>query len=525
MRNKNLKFKRIYSTLSIGFLFFGLIGCNSKTESDPWSNFNSFEDGKLASNVELYYDESLGYKTENQSTFDVYTEMSMDFGYMAYKMDYNKTFAGDIFFEMNKIHHYKIEKAGVVDNGILEGKDEIMNKIDNPSVYKSTGVDIEVGLKQLVENNRPSLIITDFELWDENKGTELYSNAIYSEQFKKWLERPNHSITFYYANFCDEAKDKEGRVGEGSKIIPERFHKKIFFAFFDVDKNKTFSTKSLPVSIPSQFQKVVVDIAPYKVSTKYASLEGSGIGMGLNSGVTKVVQGLPKNKSFEFINVGKYTWEYLDKLIQTKKTEPFLKNLFIDASDNAAFDLEKVGVHVVDVTEDFTFFTRCNYAKTLKPKIIQDKNGKDVFDVSNDAITKFVYNPSTKLLNKEWLYGISTSKKGTEIHEILDVNNELVKNTKAKSAKKIEIETKIHSTYRLDKIKQKNGLLRIDIIAEDATKNYASFENLVWDSQGSAGVTGKYKNTSLSKSIQSALKDLQAGQIIYSYYLRVQPSK
>ena len=79
----------------------------------------------------------------------------------------------------------------------------------------------------------------------------------------------------------------------------------------------------------------------------------------------------------------------------------------------------------------------------------------------------------------------------------------------------------MHSTYRLDKIKQKNGLLRIDILAEDATKNYASFNNLVWDSQGIKG--DKYINKSLSKSIQSALKDLQAGQIIYSYYLRVQP--
>ncbi len=517
MRNKNLKFKRIYSTLSIAFLFFGLIGCSSKTESDPWSKFKSFEDKKIAKNVESYYDETLGYSVNKQDVFDVYTEMSMYFGYMAYKRSYNKSFAGDIFFNMNKIHHYRIQKSVVEDGGILEGKGPIMEKIDNPSVYRSTGVDIEVGLKQLVDNNRPALIITDFELWNEDTNEEYYDNAIYKQQIKSWLNKPNHSITFYYADFCNQETDKKGRIGEGKKIMAERYHKKIFFAFFDVDKNKTFSTKSLPVSIPSQFQKVVVDIAPYKVSTQYASLESSGMEV---ANVKNVLQGLPKSKSFEFINC-KLDWEFLDEFIQRKKTEPFLKNLFIDASDNAAFDLKKVGVRVTDVTEDFTYFTKCNYAKTLKPKIIQDKNGKDVFDPSNDPIIKFVYNPSTKLLNKEWVYGISTTKKGTEIQEFLDINNKLVNNTKAKSAKKIEIETKMHSTYRLDKIKQKNGLLRIDILAEDATKNYASFNNLVWDSQGIKG--DKYINKSLSKSIQSALKDLQAGQIIYSYYLRVQP--
>jgi len=511
------------TTCIAGILIFN--ACNSKGSSDPWAALNPFDDAKLAENVEAYYDATMGYQVEKDAVFDVYTEMSMDFGFMAYKMSYNSEFAGDIFFQMKKIHHYKIEKSGVEDGGEVAGKDQIMSKIDDPSVYQSSGVDIEKGLKQLVDNNRPALLITDFELWDEDKGVELYDRAIYNEHFKNWLSRPNHSITFYFADFCDQITDKTGRAGEGNAIMPERYHKKIFFAFFDVDKNKSFSSNAIPLRIPKEFQKIVVDIAPYKVSTQYVSLESSGIGMGLDAQVTKVLQGLTKEKAFEFVNVGKYNWEYIDKTIQTKKGEPFFKNLFVDASDNAAFDLNKLSVQVTDVTDDFTHFMRCRHAKTLKPKIVQDKNGKDVFDPSNDPITQLVYDPTTGKLKTEWIYDISTAKPGASLKEIFEVNNELVKNSKKKTAKRITVETKIHSAYRLDKITQKNGLLRIDVIAEDVTKNYSSFDILTWDSPGNAGGGIKYKNSSLVKSIQSALKDLEGGQVIYSYYLRVLPSK
>jgi len=505
-------------------VIFSIKSCNSPSSSDAWAKLDVFDDKLLASNVEKYYDATMGYETETDQVFDVYTEMSMDFGYMAYKMPHNKEFAGDIFFEMNKIHHYKIEKSGVVDGGILIGKDEIMSKIDDPSVYKSSGVDIEEGINQLVEKNRPALLITDFELWDEDKGKELSDKAIYNKHFKDWLGRPNHSITFYSANFCDAATDASGRAGAGQAIMKDRFHKRLFFAFFDVDKNKTFSDSALPVKIPSEFTKLVVDIAPYKISTQYASLTSSGIGMGLENQVTRVLQGLPNQKAFEFINISKYNWEYIDKTIQTKKNEPFFTKLFVDASDNAAFDLNKIGVKVYDVTDDYTFFTRCNYAKTLKPKIIQDKNGKDVFDPSSNPITKEVYNPTTKKLKPEWIYGIAIAKNSPIYQEIFEINNTLVKNTKSKSPKRISVETKIHPAYSLNKITQKNGLLRVDIIAKDVTKNYASFDQLAWDTPGNNGGTLK-KNTSLVKSIQSALKDLNGGQVIYSYYIRVAPSK
>jgi hypothetical protein len=271
---------------------------------------------------------------------------------------------------------------------------------------------------------------------------------------------------------------------------------------------------------------MVIDIAPYKVSSQYASMESSGIGMGLEAQVTKVLQGLPDN-AFEFINVGKYNWEFIDKTIQKNKG-PFFKNLFVDASENAAFDLNKLGVRVTDVTDDFTHFVRCRHAKTLKPKIVQDKNGKNVFDPSNDPITKLVYNPLTGKLKPDWVYGISTPKQNPELPEIFTINNELVKNTKSKtSAKRISVETNMHPAYRLDKVTQKDGLLRVDIIAEEVAKNYSSFDSLVWDSPNKDGEVGSQnpKNTSLAKSIQSALKDLNDGQVIYSYYLRVLPSK
>ena len=83
--------------------------CGGDRSSDPWAALNPYDDAKLAGNVEAYYDATMGYQSEENAVFDVYTEMSMDFGYMAYQMPENKEFAGDIFLELGKIHHYLIE--------------------------------------------------------------------------------------------------------------------------------------------------------------------------------------------------------------------------------------------------------------------------------------------------------------------------------------------------------------------------------------------------------------------------------
>uniref|UniRef100_UPI00404AA800 hypothetical protein n=1 Tax=Flavobacterium sp. TaxID=239 RepID=UPI00404AA800 len=493
---------------------------------NPWDEFNHFDDAKLAENVEAYYDATMGYKVEEDAIFDVYTEMSMDFGYMAYQMPDNKEFAGDVFFELGKIHHYLIEQKGVVDGGEIIGKDGIINKLIDPTVYSSTGVDIEAGLNQLVNNNRPALLITDFEQWDQYKGKELHDQAIYNSHFKEWLERPNHSITFYYGNFCDAATDAKAREGNGKSIMKDRFHKKIFFAFFDVDKERSFSKKAMPVKVPGSFKSMVIDIAPYRITDDYGSMDKSGIGMGLEAQVTKVLQGLPKNKNFEFINVGKYNWVFIDKTIQNKKGDPFFQNLALDASNNTAFDLKSLRVEVNDVTDDFTYFVRCNHAHTLKPKIIQDKKtGKDIFDPSTDQIAQIVYDPATGKLKSDWVYGVSTAKSYTAFTEFFDINKMLFDNSKKRSNKKIKVEVMMHRAYNASKMTQKNGLLRVDVIADKVDKNYAIFDGLTWDSPSNNGGAIQYQNTSLTKSIQSALKELEGGQIIYSYYIRVLPSK
>ena len=522
--NKKIGFIGGALALFIAIIFM-VNSSGGDSSPNPWAALNPYDDTKLAGNVEAYYDATMGYQSDENSVFDVYTEMSMDFGYMAYLMPENKEFAGDIFFELGKIHHHMIEQGGVTDGGILKGKEDIIDKLVDPSVYKSTGVDIEKGLNQVVVNNRPALLITDFEQWDQSKGKELCDQAIYNKHFKEWLKRPNHTITFYYASFCDAATDGQGRVGDGKVIMGDRFHKKIFFAFFDVDKERSFSKKAIPIKVPGSFKSMIIDIAPYKIVTNYSSREKSGIGMGLEAQVTKVLQGSPNNKNFEFINVGKYNWEYIDKVIQSKKQDPFFSNLKLDASNNTAFDLQGLRVEVSDVTDDYTYFVQCNHAKTLKPKIIKDKKtGKDVFDPSTDPIAQLVYDPSTGKLKSDWVYGVTSAKHVTVFDEFFDINKMMFGNSKKKSSKNINVQVMMHSAYSPSKMTQKNGLLRVDIIADKVTKNYSIFDGLTWDSPGN-NKGPIYQNTSLTKSIQSALKELEGGQIIYSYYIRVLPTK
>jgi hypothetical protein len=198
----------------------------------------------------------------------------------------------------------------------------------------------------------------------------------------------------------------------------------------------------------------------------------------------------------------------------------------LDASNNTAFDLKSLRVEVNDVTDDFTYFVRCNHAHTLKPKIIQDKKtGKDIFDPSTDQIAQIVYDPATGKLKSDWVYGVSTAKSYTAFTEFFDINKMLFDNSKKRSNKKIKVEVMMHRAYNASKMTQKNGLLRVDVIADKVDKNYAIFDGLTWDSPSNNGGAIQYQNTSLTKSIQSALKELEGGQIIYSYYIRVLPSK
>jgi hypothetical protein len=161
----------------LGLGVFLMNGCSDDNSKDSWANFNVFDEAKLAKNVDTYYDATMGCQVDKNQVFDVYTEMSIDFGYMAYQMQDNKEFAGDIFFELGKIQHYMIEKSEVKDGGVLKGKEDIIDKLVDPAVYKSEGVDIEKGLDQLVKKNRPALLITDFEQWDQTKGQEARSRV------------------------------------------------------------------------------------------------------------------------------------------------------------------------------------------------------------------------------------------------------------------------------------------------------------------------------------------------------------
>jgi hypothetical protein len=509
-------------------LFLMVNSCGGGSSSDPWAALNPYDDAKLADNVEAYYDATLGYAASTDKVFDVYTEMSMDFGYMAYQMNANQDFANSTFSKMitnGKIRHYKIEKSGAAEPVEISSAQSLFATIVNPSSYTDEGVKIDAGFTKIIENDRPALLVTDFEQWD---GEQDYSGsgALYGKLLKKWLEKPNHTITLYYAEFCNIAQDSAGRKKSKVSMIKQRNLKKIFFAYFDVDKDKSFSTMCAPdAGKRISFKSECIDAAPFDVTTKYANLSTSGLGMDLDKQVTKVVQGIQKQKTYEFINIGKYNWEFINKTIATKKGEPFLKNLFLDASNNYAVDLMDLDVRVHDVTSDFEKFVKCKYAADLKPKIGSDKNGKSVLADDNDPITKEVYIVETGKLKEEYIY---TKKVNfPSILEIFALNKVLFKNSKKKSkSKKINIETKVHGAFSLDKIKQKNGLMRVDIVAKVKSKGSNSFNDLVWKSVGRNNAVTEYFNDCLKLSISDAIQGASSSErVIYTYYIRVLPAK
>jgi hypothetical protein len=502
-----------------------LYNCDGPEENGGWPN--PYEDKSIAKNVEAYYDATLGYKASTDKVYDVYTEMSMDFGYMAYKMSYNQAFLKSTLGKMvtnGKIRHIKMEKTGLKPGAVTSTPAYVLSAICNTNSYRDEGVKIEDGFEEIIKNDRPALMITDFEQWDGEEDSKDF--PLYGKRFKSWLEKPNHTITLYYADFCDAAQDAAGRKVARKNIIQDRHLKKIFFAYFDVDKDKSFSTLCAPdKSKRLAFQYECIDPAPYNLETNYKNLSTSGIGMGLGKQVTKVVQGLGKKKPFEFIYVSKFNWEFIDKTISKNKKKPFLEKLFLDASNDYAVVLNGLDVRVNDVTIDYQEFVKCNYAAELKPKIINDKNGNSVFSDKNNPVVKEAFTASTGELKEKFKF--KKKLNYTEWKEIFSINNILFKNSSRKShLKKINIETKIHPAFTLNKIKQRNGLIRVDIVAKVRSKGSSSFENLVWKSVGRGRKVPEYKNESLKLSVFEGINSVsKKDRIIYSYYIRVQPEK
>lgn len=135
---------------------------------------------------------------------------------------------------------------------------QLYNYMLNPRTYDKQKAPIEATLQQIVSENQPALLMTDFE---EYKGAGIEKAAYAKRYFIEWLSNGNN-ITFYKWDFTENGKDKH-----------------MFLAVFDDNANRLNSLVENAVGMTAPTTPKYVlgshDFA-YPTATKYISLKQGG---------------------------------------------------------------------------------------------------------------------------------------------------------------------------------------------------------------------------------------------------------
>ena len=509
-----MKRKKIFNwgPMAVLIVLF-LLSCGNDNGKNPFSKIN-FWDNNMNSKVENYFDNTLGEMANPVAGNPViYIDFS-DGLIQAYEN--NAENSKIIQAITNKLVNPNIEwKALGFEKGTVTklefSSNQLFNKVTDPKSYHGIMAPIQTALGEITGSNNDALLVTDFEEYTPD-GVEQFEN--YPKQyFINWLSKGN-SVTFFYTDY----KEKNAK----SKISTD---KHLFFTVFTHGKpNANSLITQIEDALKGRFNPKRFDLTnnPYKISNDYGGKELTGLGMDLQKQVTTNLNGFNTNKQFEFINIGKFNWEYLNKTISNPKykDDVFLSKLYINTSNESSYKLSKIVVKTYDVTDDYLKCNECIEAVNHKPVMTKDKNGNTVFDEkASDAISKLCYDPKTSQLKPEWTY--LYKNEITPIDEVFTLNQELFTNNKKDHADKVELQVKMHPNYKIANIKNPNGLIRIDMVIEDCIFNDSNPQ--LMDFQWKSGTVKDKTNNSLAEAIRNTLQDpqiLPKGKIIYSYYIK-----
>lgn len=399
---------------------------------------------------------------------------------------------------------------------------------------------IEKALMQIVNEKKPSLLVTDFEEYRKDEkmnatGVEKYAYA--KPYFENWL-RMGGIIKFYAMNF------KEGNLS-----------KKLFFVAFDANDQQLVRDieHALQRSGEKNYAEYLLQTTPYKIYTDYP------IGKGGNFVRPTGADPLGfEFETFDGLNTEAYhitraSWLQAAEVLMSYRTNTrenyngLLSKLYVDLSDTQSVNIERLSLKVSDVTEDFNSFTNNNFAKKFAP--VKGENGiveltceqAFFYDEKGELLPYYQYNPKSfvDITNEGFLeinqtqfdQSYNANPKRTEV--VIDFGREYSDST---------LFSNTNGDYQLLKrsqVKDKlNGrVLRVDVcIAESgvADSNYSQLENFFnFESypikNGQKNKREKLTNDCISQSVDLALHELQKAsskeqnRVIYTYFIKDTP--
>ncbi len=494
-----------------------LSSCGGSGEKIAFSDFHP--EKEIEKYIDGYYSASLGESSNPKSgKSSVYIDFSDGLVQAYTKNPQNVQIIQAI---TNKLVNPDIEwfalGSGKI-NPLDYNSNELFNKVSDPKQYKDIMAPIQETLRKITEGSNDALLVTDYEEYTTD-GKEQFENYP-KNYFINWLKKGN-SITFFYTDY-EEVNNK-------SKI---KSAKHLYFTVFTHGS----ATESSMISMVRDALKdryttkeFTLNNNPYSVTNNYGGKDFTGMQnkqfnqwKNFNSNAC-----LDKKLPYEVIGINKVWNEDVDKYVQNiidKENGIFLAKLYLNASDQSSYKLNKVAVRVYDAAEDYKHYAECEEAKNHQPKMTKDKGKNDVWseESKKDPIVTTCYEKDKTELKKDWIF-VSGNPKPLESWEELFSHDEKIFSDHLKnSPEKVELITNFHKNYKLKNIKSNTALLRIDYVIEDATFN--SENNQLNDFQWSSTTQKDKTNNSLAEAIRNSLQEPSVspkGKILYSYYIKL----
>ena len=501
----------------VTMLFFSLtlVCCNDDTKTNAFESFKPLNE--IDKHIEGYYDASLGEASNPKSgNPGIYVDFSDGLSQAYTGNSQNNQIINAI---TNKLENPNIEWFALGSSKIIPLRikgAQVYAKVTDPKQYKDIMAPIEDALKNITSSNNDAILITDFEEYTKD-GKEQFLNYP-KTYFTNWLKGGN-SITFFYTDYSEKNK-KSGITTD----------KHLYFTVFTHGKaNENSMVTQIKEAFKGRITTSVFELnnSPYSVSNNYGGKENTGIA---NKNFAKWVNYNLNaysdiNSPYEVVGLNKPWNEDLDKYVQNiieKEDGLFMNKLTLNALDQSAFKLNKIGVKVYDVSEDYEKFAQCAEAKNHIPVLIKNAKKDLVWDEKSkkDLITKECYTANQNTLKPEWIYKpIDLSANTWE--EFLDVNQEIISAHLKNDPGNVELNTVFHSNFKMKNFKNENALIRVDYVIEDAAFNDANpqLNDFQWQSGTQKGKT----QTCLQEAIRNTLQDPSInpkGKIIYTYYIK-----
>ncbi|MBD5191526.1 MAG: hypothetical protein HDS88_01405 [Bacteroidales bacterium] len=387
--------------------------------------------------------------------------------------------------------------------------EQIFQDIMNPKNYAQQAAPIRKALQQIIDQNKPALLVTDYEEYD---GGKIFKGAYAKQYFIEWLKR-GYDITFYIVDYKEKGKDK-----------------KLFYTVFDGKDGKLM--KKIEAGLngkPVNYRTFTMGNNNYKIITDYPSAAKGGNYHNEKGedDVTTVCEN--PDEDCHYVKMDEYCSEFYPleesfqrinrmaalKLRGTNRDYPptvfryFAQNLFISTDDLPYKDV-KLDINTYSVQDDYEAFH--NHLTAIKATPT-NSNDDPYYEPDGKLKPEFEYNPMPFNEIKDLFVFVNEPTKIIKGYEENGGKSHPgYREVGFTFSEDFNTENKTPVTLNgLTKSYPSDDLIRVDIVISDV--NYLKDTELddlfKW---------GNYDN--LSESIRLALHEVSPkGKVLYTYYI------